>query len=968
MAKKIFSIGALALASAISLAGGIGLVMVSEDAARLPLTVSPYPKLTPEDIANFISKFDPKDWEGKIDELIDLLNDNPDLLDAFTESFLENFDLEDYSLEELIALAQEYPEIAAAIAEKMGIDPADILASLAAMEAERTEYGEEASYYGDASGGISGRIDNGKVDPDREPTKLFHYSTPYQGTMYLRSASFGDYEPDHRSMGDAPEWDGSTFVATPLLYPGLSMAYAGNRSYSIEFGMEGHTDAGMIAPDYAGPYFTLESGERQLIPYTHESRIRRIDAETYSLDFFATEDISRFELPSYLVDDEARYRKFVEKRYSKVAPQIAKEIHEYRTSHRIFTPENLLRHFTANSSEFIYSPFAMDCPSDEDIVLYFLDHKEGTCSNYASASMLLLRDMGYPARYVTGYLVKSEGGSEPQSVNDTDCHAWVEYYVNGHGWQRFDATPSKRTKAEWNEDPNTDKVNYGGNPFYQPETMQLTDEETSSLGWHFFRLKSYSEYLSGAEFKPYEGSLDNTSKFLDSDSLFYASRYIQNGDAENTGLAFRFHATPNSDAKAAIVPQYPVRLEGFDWPIAITDAYFDSTDAAYYFGSFPMGSMPLNLEPGRAEIEDDAYAEAIQSIYTRIDDRIASEVKEWAMRNETLLTGSTLSTNSDVAIIKNALTRGSYLLPSTLAQDEEIPSKHIIELITSDNSRSIDYRYSASAMLLLRNQNIPCRLTQGYRAKTSDLGPENEYYYLEVYRKGIGWVAYDMNPENDTMTSDPLEYPEGDEAPTDEIVADEGNVIETDEFTNTFGLNFTCADVNATYDGTAVIPGLATVKATVNELGNRWLGYYTISFSPLSRRTNFGSVSIGYSVNIFYGSGAGSLVGQPFAYSGALPRGKINIAKRVLNVVASSGHYSPGTSISGLDLIDLSMTTGLADGEYIVVNDGVATNFDAIGHYFNNPTIRVYRDTESGTIETTDNYQINVTSGSFDIS
>ncbi len=958
MAKKIFSIGALALASAISLAGGIGLVMVSEDAARLPLTVSPYPKLTPEDIANFISKFDPKDWEGKIDELIDLLNDNPDLLDAFTESFLENFDLEDYSIEELIALAQEYPEIAAAIAEKMGIDPADILASLAAMEAERTEYGEETSYYGDASGGISGHIDNGKVDPDREPTKLFHYSTPYQGTMYLRSASFGDYEPDHRSMGDAPEWDGSTFVATPLLYPGLSMAYAGNRSYSIEFGMEGHTDAGMIAPDYAGPYFTPESQERQLIPYTHESRIRRIDAETYSLDFFATEDISRFELPSYLADDEARYRKFVEKRYSKVAPQIAEEIHEYRSSHRIFTPENLLRHFTANSSEFIYSPFAMDCPSDEDIVLYFLDHKEGTCSNYASASMLLLRDMGYPARYVTGYLVKSEGGSEPQSVNDTDCHAWVEYYVNGHGWQRFDATPSKRTKAEWNEDPNTDKVNYGGNPFYQPETMQLTDEETKSLGWHFFRLKSYSDYASGTEFLPYENRIESNLYIPDAaDSLFYASRYIQNGDENNTGLSFRFHATPKSDEKAAIAPQYPVRINGYDLPIASSDAYFDATDEAYYFGSFPMGSNPLNLEPGRAEIADDLYAEAIQSIYTRIDDRIASEVKEWADRNSGL--SETLSTNDPVLLVKNALTKGSYRLPSGFASDEAIPRKPIIELLMSSVRHSIDYRYSAASMLLLRNQGIPCRLTQGYRAKTSDLGPENEYYYLEVYHDGVGWIAYDMNPDHDTMTSEPIiEY-------TVDVPEEDP---EEEPLNDPYAFTVKCADINVTYDGSLVAPTLDTVGITVNELGNRWLGYYLIQYNPLSRRTNYGSASIGYNIRVIYGDGAGSLGGQQFDPNVTLPRGKINIAKRVLNVVASSGHYSPGTSISGLDLIDQSVAMDLADGEYIVVNDGVATNFDAIGHYFNNPTIRVYRDTVSGTIETTDNYQINVTSGSFDIS
>lgn len=55
----------------------------------------------------------------------------------------------------------------------------------------------------------------------------------------------------------------------------------------------------------------------------------------------------------------------------------------------------------------------------------------GTCSEYASLFVALMRSRGIPARYVVGVLYSPE--------NDADfVHAWAECYLPGHGWLGVD--------------------------------------------------------------------------------------------------------------------------------------------------------------------------------------------------------------------------------------------------------------------------------------------------------------------------------------------------------------------------------------------------------------------------------------------------------------------------------------------------------------------------------------------------
>lgn len=69
--------------------------------------------------------------------------------------------------------------------------------------------------------------------------------------------------------------------------------------------------------------------------------------------------------------------------------------------------------------------------------------KKGYCEHYATAMVMLLRLEGIPARLVTGFLHgewNSLGGY--LIVRQQDSHSWVEAYIQGRGWVRFDPTPA----------------------------------------------------------------------------------------------------------------------------------------------------------------------------------------------------------------------------------------------------------------------------------------------------------------------------------------------------------------------------------------------------------------------------------------------------------------------------------------------------------------------------------------------
>ena len=116
-----------------------------------------------------------------------------------------------------------------------------------------------------------------------------------------------------------------------------------------------------------------------------------------------------------------------------------------------------LRTFIRYSETLSSSP-----PLNRDPVEWFLfDVREGYCSYYAAAEVILLRTLGIPARVAVGYAEgERELGSDiylrggdgtslwPEDsglyvVRESDAHAWPEVYFPGLGWVEFEPTAAR---------------------------------------------------------------------------------------------------------------------------------------------------------------------------------------------------------------------------------------------------------------------------------------------------------------------------------------------------------------------------------------------------------------------------------------------------------------------------------------------------------------------------------------------
>jgi transglutaminase-like putative cysteine protease len=96
--------------------------------------------------------------------------------------------------------------------------------------------------------------------------------------------------------------------------------------------------------------------------------------------------------------------------------------------------------------EFSYSLTATQTPEDTDPISHFLRTQHAAhCEFFASATVLVLRSAGVPARYVTGYVADEFSDEESMWVaRNGDAHAWAEAYDDSTGlWIPVESTPGR---------------------------------------------------------------------------------------------------------------------------------------------------------------------------------------------------------------------------------------------------------------------------------------------------------------------------------------------------------------------------------------------------------------------------------------------------------------------------------------------------------------------------------------------
>lgn len=109
-----------------------------------------------------------------------------------------------------------------------------------------------------------------------------------------------------------------------------------------------------------------------------------------------------------------------------------------------FTPGRGVVEATRELTHRIYTDFKYD-PTTTTVttaVSEVFEQRSGVCQDFAHLQLAMLRGVGLPARYVSGYLrtFRDQSAGDPELVGADASHAWLSVYAGGGRWVDFDPT------------------------------------------------------------------------------------------------------------------------------------------------------------------------------------------------------------------------------------------------------------------------------------------------------------------------------------------------------------------------------------------------------------------------------------------------------------------------------------------------------------------------------------------------
>lgn len=173
--------------------------------------------------------------------------------------------------------------------------------------------------------------------------------------------------------------------------------------------------------------------------------------EKYRLRESSAETVGEEGVGEETAGEEAEYREYVYDTYCDYPAERFPELTEFlgksgfRNDSVYHSLKDVLGFLTGNA---VYDLGVSNPPEGEDFVEYFLfERKRGYCAHFASSAVLMLRYLGVPARYVTGYAAAPEDfrsnadGTCSAVILNRQAHAWAEIYLDGVGWMPVEMTP-----------------------------------------------------------------------------------------------------------------------------------------------------------------------------------------------------------------------------------------------------------------------------------------------------------------------------------------------------------------------------------------------------------------------------------------------------------------------------------------------------------------------------------------------
>lgn len=149
------------------------------------------------------------------------------------------------------------------------------------------------------------------------------------------------------------------------------------------------------------------------------------------------------------------YNEFVNQHYTAVPEDMAGDIHTLAQS--VTKTDDNAYQKAMDINNYLYSNYTYSLQRQysnkglDDVRCFLFETKQGHCSLYASSMVLMLRTLGIPARYCTGFVARPDTAAPDDllsssniiysvTLRENDSHAWVEVYLENYGWMTFDPT------------------------------------------------------------------------------------------------------------------------------------------------------------------------------------------------------------------------------------------------------------------------------------------------------------------------------------------------------------------------------------------------------------------------------------------------------------------------------------------------------------------------------------------------
>lgn len=325
--------------------------------------------------------------------------------------------------------------------------------------------GKISSALAEAGNNVSSEVDFSNAGALKQTgTKVMTVVTDLNGRIYLKGMSYANYENNKWSVltdeqaNDYPQ-DFQAFIMTANYQERSTVTIDTVNKESIVY----------------TPYY-LASINDTFSPVCDVLVSNSDKATNYSMSVMP---FSESELDNFSMDFSSQvydYDNFVKSYYLKLPYDTKLAMLKIAEENNLtgISTQNIpqaVKQFVSHSAS--YSLNTQKVPDGRDVAEWFLNDAEtGYCMHFANAAAVMLRALGVPARYVTGYCADVVDGKA--IVTSDNAHAWVEYYDSSIGWIPLDATSSDFEVPQATESVQTTTQAQTTSPTVQPTTQAQT--------------------------------------------------------------------------------------------------------------------------------------------------------------------------------------------------------------------------------------------------------------------------------------------------------------------------------------------------------------------------------------------------------------------------------------------------------------------------------------------------------------